>query len=115
MRLRFVCTVIRRASQHLSWYGLTKQIRRATASIGANIAEGTGRNSGPDFGRFLQMALGSASELEYHMILASDLEYLNPAIAEEIIEKAQEVKRMLTSLIQKVRAPKSRTKLSTDN
>ena len=53
----------------------------------------------------LQMALGSASELEYHMILASDLEYLDPAIADEIIEKAQEVKRMLTSLIQKVRAP----------
>ena len=52
------------------------------------------------------MALGSASELEYHMILASDLEYLDPAIAGEIIEKAQEVKRMLTSLIQKVRAPK---------
>ena len=86
-------------------YGLTKQIRRATASIGANIAEGTGRNSGPDFARFLQMALGSASELEYHMILASDLEYLDPGIADEIIEKSQEVKRMLTSLIQRVRAP----------
>ena len=86
-------------------YGLTKQIRRASASIGANIAEGTGRTSGPDFARFLQMALGSASELEYHMILASDLEYLNPAIAGEIIERSQEVKRILTSLIQKVRAP----------
>ena len=85
---------------------LTKQIRRAASSIGANIAEGAGRGSGQDFARFLQMALGSASELEYHMILSRDLKYLDPAPANEIIEKSQEVKRMLTSLMQKVRGSK---------
>lgn len=84
-------------------FGLTRQMRRAAGSIGANIAEGAGRDSGLDFGRFLQMAVGSASELEYHTILARDLHYLQEDLAETIIADAQEVRRMLSSLIQKVR------------
>ena len=54
-------------------YGLTSQIRRASASIGANIAEGCGRRSDPEMKRFIQIARGSASEVEYHLLLARDL------------------------------------------
>jgi four helix bundle protein len=59
-------------------YGLTSQIRRASASIGANIAEGCGRRSDPEMRRFVQIARGSANELEYHLLLAKDLQFLTP-------------------------------------
>jgi four helix bundle protein len=57
-------------------YGLTSQIRRSCSSIAANIAEGCGRNGDAEFARFLQIAMGSASELEYHLLLANDLKFL---------------------------------------
>ena len=57
-------------------YGLTSQIRRACASIPANIAEGCGRSGDAELARFLQIAMGSASELEYHLLLARDLGFL---------------------------------------
>src|SRR6184192_1687167 len=60
-------------------YGLTSQIRRACASIPANIAEGCGRTGKAELGRFLQVSMGSASELEYHLLLAHDLGHLNDA------------------------------------
>lgn len=58
-------------------YGLTSQIRRSCASIPANIAEGCGREGDAELARFLQIAMGSASELEYHLLLTRDLDFLN--------------------------------------
>ena len=93
-------------------YGLTSQTRRSAASIPANIAEGCGRDGGGDLARFLQIALGSASELEYHFLLARDLEFLDGESWRELTSKVCEIKQMLTSLIRKVRHPKP---LVTDN
>jgi four helix bundle protein len=85
-------------------YGLTSQMRRASVSIGANIAEGACRRGDADFARFLQIAVGSASEVEYHLLLARDLTLLTPADYQRLSEEAIEVKRMLASLMQKLRA-----------
>jgi len=84
-------------------YGLTSQLRRSAASVPQNVVEGCGRGGGLDFARFLQIALGSASETEYHILLASDLGYLESEIARSLEDRVTEVKRMLSSLIQKVR------------
>jgi four helix bundle protein len=58
-------------------YGLTSQIRRACASIPTNIAEGCGRDGDSEFRRFIQISMGSASELEYHLLLAHDLNLID--------------------------------------
>jgi four helix bundle protein len=84
-------------------FGLTSQIRRACASIPANIAEGCGRDGEAELARFLQIALGSASELEYHILLARDLTFLDEKSYDNLNNRVTEVKRMLTSLIQKLR------------
>jgi four helix bundle protein len=83
-------------------YGLTSQIRRASASIPANIAEGCGRHGDAEFGRFLSIAMGSACELEYHLLLGRDLGYLNNADFENLSMELAEVKRMLTGFIKKL-------------
>src|SRR5271166_753319 len=57
-------------------YGITSQLRRCSFSVAANISEGCGRSGNPEFGRFLTMAMGSASEMEYFLLLARDLHYL---------------------------------------
>jgi len=85
-------------------YGLTSQMRRASASIGANIAEGSCRRGDVDFARFLQMAARSASELEYHFLLARDLKLLQVPDFERLSGQAVQVKRMLASLMQRLRA-----------
>jgi four helix bundle protein len=91
--------------------GVTRQLRRAATSIGANIAEGCGRGSDSDFARFLQMALGSAFELQYFLILSKDLGYLPVERVQSEIgysaltDATVEVKRMLTALIQRLKSP----------
>ncbi|MGQ9850168.1 MAG: four helix bundle protein [Aggregatilineaceae bacterium] len=81
-------------------FGLTSQVCRASSSIPANIAEGCGRGSDGEFGRFLQIAMGSASELEYHLLLARDLGYLDGETHTSLETRVTENKRMLTGLIQ---------------
>lgn len=84
-------------------YGLTSQLRRAGASIGANIAEGCGRRGKPDLCRFLQIAMGSASELEYHFLLAHDLGMLKDLDYRRLDAEVVGLKRMLSSLITSLR------------
>lgn len=91
-------------------FGLTSQIRRAGASIPANIAEGCGKGSDADFCRYLQIAFGSACEVEYHLILANDLGYLVPDQHAEMTSQLITVKKMLASLISKIRSESSKTK-----
>ena len=81
-------------------YSLTNQIRRAAVSIGANIAEGAGKDSRPEFSRFLQIAMGSASELEYQLLLSRDLGYLVPEIYEQLSQRVVETKKMLSGFMQ---------------
>jgi four helix bundle protein len=85
-------------------YGITSQMRRAATSIAANIAEGCGRSSDADFARLLHVALGSASELEYLVLLARDLRLITDATYDAILADVQEVKRMLSALIARLRA-----------
>lgn len=85
-------------------YGLTSQLRRCSSSIPANLAEGCGRNGDAEFARFCSIAMGSASELEYHLLLARDLKLIKPKDHAELSRRATELKRMLTALLQKLKA-----------
>ena len=80
-------------------FGLTSQMRRASASVGANIAEGSCRKGDGEFGRFLHIAIGSASEVEYHLLLARDLKILRTQDYDRLSVEVVEIKRMLASLI----------------
>ena len=84
-------------------FGLTSQIRRASASIGANLAEGSARHRDTEFGRFLLIAIGSAGELENHLILVRDLGYLSPESYVSLNKQLNEVGRMLVALCDRVR------------
>jgi four helix bundle protein len=85
-------------------YGLTSQIRRAAVSIPSNIAEGCGRSGPAELARFCRISLGSASELEYQLLLANDLKYLNDTDYKSVSKHIEEIKRMLTVFVQKVEA-----------
>ncbi len=84
-------------------FDLKSQSKRATYSITLNIVEGCGRNSEKDFTHFLDMALGSAKELEYSCLLARDLDYLRNEIYDQVNSKVNEVIAMLISLIKIIR------------
>jgi len=90
-------------------YGLTSQIRRSAASIPANIAEGCGRGN-REFHHHLRIALGSATELEYHLILVNDLRYLSSDSYDKASGELVEIKKMLTSLMKAI-AQSQRRKL----
>ena len=85
-------------------FGLTVQLRRAAASVPTNIAEGCGRDSERELARFMSIAAGSASEVEYQLRLACDLNYIQDEEYRELNQQVNEVKRMLNSFIQKLTA-----------
>ena len=76
-------------------FGLASQMQRASVSIPSNIAEGAGRNSNKEFGRFLNIANGSAFELETQIYLAHDLNYIDSNKLEYLTEKIIEIKKMI--------------------
>jgi four helix bundle protein len=84
-------------------YGLASQMRRAAISIGANVAEGTGRDSDGDFARFVKIARGSSHELEFHVLVASDLSLLSTQRANEILGQVREISRMLLALARRLK------------
>ena len=88
-------------------FGMASQIRRCSAFIPANIAEGCGRLGNTELHRFLQIACGSASELEYHFLLARDLGYITPADYLSTQKQLLEMKRMLVALTRKVASDRS--------
>ena len=83
-------------------YGLTPQIRRAAVSIPSNIAEGCGQYGDAELARFCHIASGSASELEYHLLLARDLKFIRPDDYEKLMQQTIEIKRMFTAFVQKL-------------
>lgn len=85
-------------------YGLTSQIRRACVSIPTNISEGCVRSSDADFARFLYIALGSTSELEYLILLSNDLKFIQSELQIELNNEINEIKKMLIAMIHKLKA-----------
>lgn len=83
-------------------YGLISQLRRASASIGANIAEGSVRSTTKDYKSFLHNALGSAKEVEYFLLLAKDLEYISRRTYDELMTILDEIIGRLTNYMKKI-------------
>lgn len=88
-------------------YGLTSQLRRATVSIGANIAEACGRDTDGDFERFLQIAMDSAGEVDFLLLVSCGLKFLKAADYERLRKQLFEIKKMLASLIRRVHASRA--------
>lgn len=85
-------------------YGLTNQMRRAAYSIPANIAEGASRLSEAEFARFLEIAMGSANEVSYFLLLSYDLNYIETPNYNQLSTNIDEIQRMLRALITKLKA-----------
>ena len=84
-------------------FGLISQIRRSAVSIPTNIAEGCGRNTDTEFARFMEIASGSASELDYLLMLVRDLDLIDEAQYTKISADVTEIRKMLTTFIKTVR------------
>ncbi|MFZ4725000.1 MAG: four helix bundle protein [Paludibacter sp.] len=91
-------------------FGLVSQMRRAAVSIPSNIAEGCGRHSEKELIHFLYISIGSASELETQTIISHELNFLEKAQAEQILEMISEIIRMTSSLIKSIKVRTEITK-----
>ncbi|BCY29035.1 four helix bundle protein [Flavobacterium okayamense] len=76
-------------------FGLTNQLRRASVSVPSNIAEGSSRNSNKEFGRFLEIAIGSCYELETQLLISLDLKFISPNTIEELLRDLNEIVKMI--------------------
>jgi four helix bundle protein len=85
-------------------FGLISQMKRSSSSIPTNIAEGCGRSSDKDFCRFLYIAFGSANELEYQILLSTDLKFIEIENGQKLHFQVEEIKKMLNALITKLNA-----------
>ena len=83
-------------------YGLTSQMRRAAISVGANLAEGCGRRSNAEMGRFVRIAMGSAAELDHHLLLCKDLGFLSEVDHRQFLANLTEVRKMLSALLDSI-------------
>lgn len=88
-------------------FGLVVQTRRASISVAANLAEGSGRRGSAEFARFVDIATGSAYELECHLLLAHDVGVLEATDMRRALSSLDEVKRMLIGLSRSLRAAKT--------
>jgi four helix bundle protein len=95
-------------------FGLRAQLRRAALSIPTNIAEGSGRGTDRDFARFVQIAMGSACEAEYLLLLSRDLAYLGETYL-QLEDGVQEVKRMLAGLLRRLNAENGQARLTAES
>ncbi|HEX9121265.1 MAG TPA: four helix bundle protein [Terriglobales bacterium] len=101
-RLTLACYAATARFPREELYGLTSQVRRCSASFAANLAEGCGKDSDGELGRFVQISAGSARELEYHLLLAKDLGFLVTPNYEELDKRVLEVQGMLASLVRRL-------------
>jgi four helix bundle protein len=91
-------------------YGITAQLRRAAVSVGANIAEGSGRNTDAAMRQFLVIAHGSVSELQYLLLIAGDLGYLEPVVITTLHDRTKDLRRMLNGFIRRLNGQTSTAK-----
>src|SRR5215831_12377590 len=101
---------VSRAFPREETYGVTNQLRRAAVSIAANLAEGCGRRTSAELARFVGIAMGSASELDYHLLLSRDLGIMNDDDFQQNARALTEVRKMLTSFLSKVEEQIAETK-----
>ncbi|MBY3166779.1 four helix bundle protein [Rhizobium laguerreae] len=107
IELSVVCYEVTRTFPREEIYGLTSQIRRSSASVAANIAEGYGRENRGSFAQFLKIAQGSLKELETHLIIAGRIGFLQASAMDELLDRCDEIGKMLGSLIRSVQHRKT--------
>ena len=88
---------------------LTAQLRRSALSVPSNIAEGAGKGGDGEFRRYLQIAMGSASETAYHLLVARDLGFIDTATYDDLASRIAEVRRMATGLLKRIASRRSST------
>ncbi|MBG6131947.1 four helix bundle protein [Aquimarina sp. EL_43] len=84
-------------------FGIISQLRRASTSVPTNISEGCGHDSNKEFARFLRIASGSISEVEYLLILSKDLGYLEKEQANDLLNKVVFIRKMLFNLVKAIK------------